>query len=199
MAKAKQPLTLERTIQYILTIGGVIGFLASFIITVDKIKLLIDPAFIPSCNISPLLSCGSVMTTPQASVFGFPNSLLGIAGFAIVTCVGMGLFAGAKYKRWFWLGLQVGTVLGLALIHWLFFQSVYRIQALCPYCMVVWSVTMPVFWYVTLYNLRQGHIKLSPKIGGFLQRHHGEILLVWFLVIAGLILNHFWYYWSTLL
>ncbi len=142
------------------------------------------------------------MKTWQASVFGFPNSLIGIAGFAIVTTVGMALLAGATFKRWFWWGLQAGTVFGASFVTWLQYQSIYRISALCPYCMVVWSVTIPIFWYVTLYNLRQGHIKLPARLknlGNFLERHHGDILLVWFLIIIGLILNHFWYYWSTLI
>ncbi|PRC62285.1 hypothetical protein C6A85_03910, partial [Mycobacterium sp. ITM-2017-0098] len=29
-------------------------------------------------------------------------------------------------------------------VHWLIFQSLYRIGALCPYCMVVWAVTIPL-------------------------------------------------------
>ena len=142
------------------------------------------------------------MATGTASAFGFPNSFLGLAGFAVVICVGMALLAGASFKRWFWQGLQVGVTLGLAFIIWLFFQSVYRIGALCPYCMVVWSATIPIFWYVTLYNLREGHIKTPARLGrlvAFTQRHHGDILLVWFGVIIALILNHFWYYWKTLI
>jgi uncharacterized membrane protein len=39
----------------------------------------------PSCSINPILSCGSVMTTPEAEAFGIPNLLIGIAGFAVVT------------------------------------------------------------------------------------------------------------------
>jgi uncharacterized membrane protein len=139
------------------------------------------------------------MKTHQSAVFGFPNSLIGIAGFAIVTTIGMALLAGAKFKRWFWLGLEAGTVFGVLFVHWLFFQSVFRIHALCPFCMLVWSMTIPIFWYTTLYNARVGHIKVSAKINGFLQRHHGEILLVWFLIIAGFILHQFWYYWKTLI
>lgn len=201
MAK-KQTWTLERTIPYILTIGGIIGFLAAFIITVEKIELLKNPAYVPTCNISPLISCGSVMKTAQASVFGFPNSLIGIMGFAVVTTIGMAMLAGATFKRWFWLGLQAGTIFGVIFIHWLAFQSVYRIAALCPYCMVVWSVTIPIFLYVTFYNFRKGFIKVPTRLKGFvdfLQRHHGDVLIAWYLIILGLIINHFWYYWKTLI
>ncbi|TCN30649.1 vitamin K epoxide reductase family protein [Kribbella orskensis] len=95
---------------------------------------------------------------PQAEAFGFPNPLLGIAGFAIVTTIGAALLAGASFRRLFWLGLQAGVTFGVVFVHWLIFQSLYRIQALCPYCMAVWAVTVPIFWYVTLHNLNRGHL-----------------------------------------
>lgn len=212
MAQAKRPnkrtavaspRTLATTLPFIYTIGGAIGLIASFILTLDKFKLLENPNYIPDCNINPILSCGSVMKTWEASVLGFPNSFLGMAGFAALLTIGVMMLAGAqKLPRWFWLGLQLGSLLGVALIHWLFFESVYRINALCPYCMVVWAVTIPVFWYTTLYNLRTGVVATPARLKGlvaFLQRHHGDVLLLWFLVIAGFILNHFWYYWKTLL
>ncbi len=190
-----------RVLPLLLTIGGIIGFLAAFVLTVEKIELLKNPNYIPTCNISPLISCGSVMKTWQASAFGFANSLLGIAGFAVVSTIGMAMLAGAKFKRWFWRGLEIGALFGVGFIHWLMFQSIYQIGALCPYCMVVWSVTIPIFWYVTLYNLQEGHLptptKLRPVVN-FVQRHHADILIVWYLIIIGLILNHFWYYWSSL-
>ncbi len=200
-AKPKET-TTDRIIKWLLPIGGAIGFLAAFILTVEKIAILKDPSYVPSCNISPLLSCGSVMITKQASAFGFPNSLIGIAGFAVVVTIGMGIWAGATYKRWFWLGLEAGTIFGVLFIHWLFFQSVYRIGALCPYCMVVWSVTIPIFWYTTLYNLQTGVITTPPKLRkaiAFAQTHHADILLTWYALIIAAILTHFWYYWSTLI
>lgn len=199
---AQKSKTLENVIGYILAIGGAIGFLASFILTIEKIQLLINPTFVPSCNLSPLLSCGSVMKTEQASVFGFANSLIGVAGFAVVVTIGVGIIAGAKYKRWFWLGLQAGTFFGLLFVHWLMYESIFVIGKLCPYCMVVWSAMIPVFLYTSFYNIRVGNIKVSEKyrpISEFKQRHHGDILIVWYLLIAGIILIRFWEYWQTLI
>lgn len=197
--KGRWPL---KRLALLLAIGGAIAFLAAFILTVEKIELIKDPSFQPSCNISPLISCGSVMEKPQASAFGFPNSLLGIAGFGVVTTIGIALLAGAVFKRWFWVLVQAGLLFAVGFIHWLIYQTVYNIGALCPYCMVVWTATIPIFWYTLLYNLREGHIKTPLKlrsIVGFAQRHHGDILLVWYLSIVFIILNHFWYYWSTLI
>jgi uncharacterized membrane protein len=194
--------TITRIITWLLVVGGVVGFLSAFTLAVEKVAILKDPTYQPSCNLSPLLSCGSVMITKQAEAFGFPNPFIGIAGFAIVVTVGMGILAGAKYKRWFWLGLEAGTIFGVAFVHWLFFQSVYVIGALCPYCMVVWTVTIPIFWYTTLYNLQTGAIPTPAKLRrlvSFAQTHHADILLVWYLLIIAAILSHFWWYWSTLI
>jgi uncharacterized membrane protein len=138
----------------LLLIGGTVGLLAAGVLTVEKIAILRDPTHVPSCSINPVLACGTVMTKPQAEAFGLPNPLLGIAGFAMVAVVGAALLAGAGFRRWFWLGLQAGATFGVVFVHWLIFQSLYRIGALCPYCMVVWAVTIPIFWYVTLHNLR---------------------------------------------
>ena len=88
------------------------------------------------------------------------------------------------------------------MITWLAYETLYRINALCPLCMVVWAVTIPIFWYSLLFNLRNGFITTPARLKGvvaFMQRHHGDVLLLWFLIIAGLILNHFWYYWKTLI
>lgn len=192
----------KNVLPMLLTILGAIGFLAAFVLTNEKIELIKNPSYQAPCNISPLISCTSVMKTPQAELFGFPNSLLGIAGFAIVVTVGMALLAGANFKRWFWLGLQAGTLLGVVFVHWLFYQSVYIIGALCPYCMVVWSVTIPIFLYTTIYNFREGHIHTPSGFRGvinILQRYHASILFLWFFAIIGAILIHFWYYWSTLI
>ena len=110
----------------------------------------------PTCSINPILSCGSVMKTAQAEAFGFPNPIIGVAGFTVVLTTGAALLAGATFRRWFWLGLQAGVTFGIGFVHWLIFQSLYRIDALCPYCMVVWIVTIPIFLFVTLRNLRGG-------------------------------------------
>ena len=163
MNKVKK-MTLNQSIGYILAICGIIGFFAAFILTVEKIELIKNPSYVPSCSISPLLSCGSVMKTPEASVFGFANSLIGVMGFTVVATIGMAIIAGAKFKRWFWLGLQVGTIFGIGFVHWLIYQSVFDIGKLCPYCIVVWSVMIPIFVYTTLYNLRFGNITVPAKL-----------------------------------
>lgn len=193
---------LEHTLPYILIVFGIIGLIASFLLTHDKIQVIQDPTYDPFCNINPIFSCGSVMKTEQANLLGVPNTLFGIAAFSALTTLGFLLAAGAKLKRWMWVGIQIAATIGVIFMHYLFFQGVYRINALCPWCFVVWMITIPCFWYITLYNLRNNHIKLPgnlSKSDGWLQANHGNILTLWYMIIFGIILERFWFYWSTLI
>ena len=185
-----------KLLPWLLLVGGAIGLTAAVVLTVEKIALLRDPAYVPSCSINPILSCGSVMTKTQAEAFGFPNPLLGLAGFAVVTTIGAALLAGAGFRRWFWLGLQAGVTFGVVFVHWLIFQSLYRIQALCPYCMAVWAVTVPIFWYVTLHNLNRPHLPNPAVVAA--TRYHTVALTIWAVVLLTLIGEQFWPYWKTL-
>ncbi|MGH9252284.1 MAG: vitamin K epoxide reductase family protein [Acidimicrobiales bacterium] len=188
----------RRGLAVLLTAGGAVGFVASFVLTVERIMLLEDPAYVPSCSFNPILSCGSVMQTWQAELFGFANPLVGVAAFAVVTTIGVVLLTGATLPRWLWLGLQAGTFLGAVFVHWLIYQSLYDIGALCPYCMVVWVVTVPIFWYVTVHVVQAGHIRTSAGVRTFMVRNRGLVLALWFLALAVLILIRFWDYWSSL-
>lgn len=202
MPRAKREITLQKALPYILIFAGIIGCIASFVLTYDKIQVLQDPNHDPSCNINPILSCGSVMKTEQASLLGVPNTIFGLVAFSVLATFGVLLAGGAKVKRWVWLAAQAAAVAGVIFMHYLFFQGVYRINAICPWCFVVWMITIPTFWYLTLYNLREKIVKLPAKlepVNAFVQKHHGNILLLWYLVIFGILLEHFWYYWSTLI
>lgn len=202
MADKKTYALLDKIFPIILVCGGSIGLLASFVLTLEKIQLLIKPTYVASCNLSPILSCTNIMKSSQAGLFGFPNPLIGIASFAVVITIGVGMLAGANYKRWFMLGLQFGSLLGVIFVHWLFFESVFVIGSLCAYCMVVWTITIPIFLYTTLYNLRNGHIKYSKqysKFVEFLQRQHFNILFVWYGILFATIVIHFWSYFKTLI
>lgn len=188
----------RRGLAVLLSAGGAIGLVASFVLTVELIRLLEDPAYVPSCSFNPVLSCGSVMQTWQAGILGFANTLAGIAAFAVVTTIGVVLLTGATLPRWFWLGLEAGTFVGAVFVHWLIYQSLYEIGALCPYCMVVWVVTVPIFWYVTAHAVQAGHVRTSAGVRSFLVRNGGLVLVLWFLALTVLILVRFWDYWSSL-
>jgi uncharacterized membrane protein len=177
-------------------IAGVVGLISSVTLTIEKIEILVNPAYVPSCSINPVLSCGSVMITEQASAFGFPNPLIGIAGFTVVVVTGVLAVTKVRLPRWYWAGLAIGTALAVVFIHWLIFQTLYRIGALCPYCMVVWAVTIPLLVVVS-------SIALRPLAGNVVARvlytWRWSIVALWFTAVVLLILVRFWNYWSTLI
>jgi uncharacterized membrane protein len=179
-------------------IAGAIGLLASMTLTVEKIEILLNPSYVPSCNINPIVSCGSVMTTAQASVLGFPNPLLGIIGFTVVVVTGVLAAAKIPLPRWYWAGLDAGILVGAVFVHWLIFQSLYRIGALCPYCMVVWVVTLTLLVVVTSIAFRPS-LEGSTPVGRVLFQWRWSIAVLWFTGVFLLIMVRFWNYWSTLI
>ncbi|MGW2597204.1 vitamin K epoxide reductase family protein [Streptomyces klenkii] len=188
-----------RAFAWMLVVTGALGLLASFVITVDKFRLLEEPGFRPSCSINPVLSCTNVMSSPQASVFGFPNPLLGLAGYGAATLIGFGLLAGAGYRRWFWIGLNLGTLAGAGFCMWLMSQALYSIGALCLWCCLAWFATIAMFWCTTLHNLKHGIVPAPrrPVIG--LLEFPWAVPVAWYLVIVMLIGTRFWTYWRSLI
>lgn len=183
---------------HILIVSGVLGLFASLSLSMDELKLLKNPGFQPICNLNPLLSCTSVISSNQATAFGdIPNPFLGLAGFAVIVTVGVAMLAGAKFKKWFWLGLLAIPMVAVLFVHWLFFQTVYNIGKLCLFCILTWIVTLAIFWYALLMNYRQGFLpngKKFNKVMDFISRHHVDLLVTWYLILTILVLNHFWYY-----
>ncbi|WP_199440223.1 vitamin K epoxide reductase family protein [Umezawaea beigongshangensis] len=181
---------MNRRLAQLHVVGGGLGLAAAVALTLEKIAVLRDPAHVPSCSIDPVLSCGSVMDSPQAAAFGFPNPLIGIAAFAVVVTTGVAVLAGFEPPRWYRVGLDAGTLFGVLFVHRLIAASLYDVHALCPYCLVVWVVTIPIFWYTTLDTWPA----LAP-----LRRVHSAVLALWYAVIAVMVLVEFWDHWRTLL
>ncbi|MGA9871264.1 MAG: vitamin K epoxide reductase family protein [Rhodococcus sp. (in: high G+C Gram-positive bacteria)] len=181
-----------RATAWVLIVGGFFGLLAALTLTIERFKLLEDASYVPSCSLNPVLSCGSVMTTDQAALFGFPNPIIGIVAFTIVLLTGVLTLGCVALPHWYWLGLALGALLGEVFVHWLIYQSLYEIGALCPYCMVVWAVMMPIF-VVTVSQLVD-----TSRVGRLFVEWRWTILVVWFAVVLVLIAIRFSDYWSTL-
>lgn len=173
----------------LMTITGAIGLAAAFQLTIDKFIQLqdkidgVESSF--GCDFSAFVSCGGVMDSDQASAFGFPNSLLGVLGFAVVMALGVMFWTGAPTRPWVWAGLQAGCLFGISLVTWLQFQSIYRLDLLCPWCMVVWAVMIPLFVSVTACSLRG----IAPRsaVTQFISNWSVLIVVLWYIGIASAI------------
>lgn len=141
-----------------LIITGLIGLWASFQLMVEKIHSLENPEAVLSCDFSIIVQCAKNLDSAQGALFGFPNPVLGLVGFMAPVVVGAAILAGARFNSWFWVTFNIGVAGAFALCMWLSYQSIFNLFTLCPWCMVVWSVTIPMFWAVTLRNLKVGAI-----------------------------------------
>jgi uncharacterized membrane protein len=171
------------------TVGALLGLSASFLLTIDKIKLLKDSQFVPSCNVSEILNCKSVMLSAQAEVFGFPNSIIGLSAFSLFLVVGIALLAGIQFPRWFWQLALGGSIAGVIFAHWLAYQTAFEIGALCPYCMIAWIGTFFILSTTIQENLR---FKVAATEDPMKKRSVEKILqfmpifhLFWLLMVLG--------------
>lgn len=186
-------LALSHRWAWVVVVGSAVGFLASMILTIDRIRLLTDPAANLVCDISPFVTCGPVMSSRAGALFGFPNPLLGIAGFALAGTTGVVVLAGARLARWYLACFQVGTLLAAVFITWLQTQSLYVIGALCIWCMCVWAVTIPIFVVTAGQTLSRG--VFGPglrRTGEVIDTWKITIVAIWYLVIITAIALRFY-------
>ncbi|WP_461035690.1 vitamin K epoxide reductase family protein [Streptomyces mayteni] len=193
----RQGVGAGRGFALLLVVTGFAGLLASWVITLDKFHLLEDPNFTPACSLNPVISCGSIMESDQASAFGFPNPMLGLVAYGSVITIGVGLLSGARYRRWFWLGLQGGTLFGVGFCTWLQYQSLYEINALCLWCCLAWVATIVMFWYTTVHNVRQGVLRVPAGVRNALDEFHWLLPAVHVGIIGMLILTRWWDFWTS--
>lgn len=177
-----------------LLVAGVVGLYAAASLVLDKLsyyeQLAGGHAPSLSCNFNAVVGCGEVINTPQASIFwSLPNPVIGVIAWPVLAALAVLLLSGIKLRDWHWAALQVGVLGGVVMVSWLQFQTIFRINALCPWCMVTWAVMIPTFWAVTGRNLRRW------AYGNTAAKVVYDAVPVWivvhFLVLAGIIYAHF--------
>ncbi len=144
------------TVEMILS--GIVGLVASFVLSIEAWHLAADPHAVFSCDVNQVLSCGAVARTWQAHLLGFPNAFLGIFFETVVLTISVSMLAGVRFPRWIMLGAEALYSIGLFFALWLFSQSTFVIHALCPWCLLVTFTTTFVWAGLTRINVRDGNI-----------------------------------------
>ena len=173
--------------------SALISLTASFVLSVDAVVLAADPRAALACNINAVLSCGTVGTSWQASLFGFPNAFLGLAAEPVVITIAVASLGGVRFPRWFMLSAQVVYTLGVVFAYWLFFQSYFVIGALCPWCLLVTLSTTLVFTSLTHVNIRDGNLYLPPRANRAMQRFvradlDALVVAIWLMAVVMLVM-----------
>lgn len=169
-------------------VGALLSLLASFVLSVEAIELAKNPEAELSCSINVVLNCATVAKHPSASLLGFPNSFLGMIAEPVVMTVAIAGLAGVAFPRKFMFAAQIGYTLGLAFALWLFYQSMFVIQALCPWCLLVTLTTLFVWFAVTRYNIRENNLYLPKdvlkKARSFIDKGYDKLILFSLVVVA---------------
>ena len=180
----------RRNLSLWLTFASFVGLLASSKLVLEKLSFLQQKADGTSpllgCDLNPIVGCGPVINTAQASIFGsVPNPLIGVVAFSALLMFAVLLLSRVAMPKWVWAGVQAGVVFGLGIVTYLQYESIYSLHALCPYCMVVWAVMIPTFWLVTARNLRVW----APhhKAASFVFNWTTLLISLHFLILLGLI------------
>lgn len=183
---------------FVLLGGAIAALAAAFVLSLEKIHLMQDPDAVLSCTFNLVLNCSTVMQSWQAAVFfGIPNMFIGLMAFPVLITVAVAaLWGGARFNRGFLRVMTVGVLAGTVFAYWLFFQSMYAIQVLCPWCLIVTTAC-------TLMLAATSHIALRENIFGFskpTQKHidnfldkgyHQFVVAAWIVLMVALVVLKF--------
>lgn len=185
---------------YVLIVFGLIGFMASVAISVEKADLLAHPKADIFCNINPLYSCSSVITSKQSKLFGISNEVYGLGLFGGILAVGLSTLAAAKPKKWFWQMFALIMSVFSVMILYLWYQSIFKIGAICIFCTTVWfsgwTLTSALLTWCYDQKVFENLPSFTKPILAFTRRHAVKVWLFWILLLAGLTLKHFWYFYG---
>lgn len=183
--------SMDRRLGRWLICAGLIALASAATLVYERLQIYIDAGHTTVCDINGLLSCGTVMRTPQAEAFGFPNPFIGLVGFSIVVTIGAAILAGAQFKKWFWICLNIGLGAATAFIMWLWFETTFHINALCLFCMIVWVMTITLFVKTTVRNISAGVIPASPSVRESARAWSWFAIGLWLILIFGIIVIRF--------
>lgn len=179
---------------YVLSFGGSIGLIAMTWQAVERFHMLKNPNSVLSCNLNPIVDCGSVLGNKLAALFGFPNAFLGMIFFAVLATSGLILLSGGKFVSWY-RKFVMGVTLALAAFSvWFFGASLYSIGKICIFCVAGWVVAVPLFWYGLNRYLDTSPKKLSStgqQLLAFTDKHHIDVIVVTYVAMLVLFLTRF--------
>jgi uncharacterized membrane protein len=195
---------LRAKIQYqagVFSLGAFGAVLAAWFLAVDDRELLLHPDVVLPCDVNTVLSCSAVAKTWQATLFNFmgtpvPNAYIGLVAETVFVTIGVALLGGATFPKWFMRAALAGVLASTLFSYWLFYQEVFAINALCPWCMcLLFSQTLMAFSLWRLVSLKDYLFfppDLRAKFKAWSEKDFGFYLaILWFLLIIAFVI--FWY------
>jgi uncharacterized membrane protein len=138
----------------VMLVASVAALYVSFMLAAETLQLARHPQQALGCDINAVLSCSSVAQSWQAEFIkfaglSFPNAFFGIAAEAVFVTIAVIGLARIAVPRWFATATWFGGLAALAYAYWLFSQSLFVINALCPWCLGLMFATTIQFMALT--------------------------------------------------
>jgi uncharacterized membrane protein len=177
-------------------VGASLSLLAAFVLSTEAIQIAKDPNAQLSCSVNLVINCATVARHPSASLLGFPNSFLGMIAEPIVMTIAVAGLVGVIFPRRFMFAAQIFYTVGFIFAYVLFFISMFIIQALCPWCLLVTLSTTFVFFSMTRYNIRENNLYLPNRLAAlatrFMRKDYDKLTLAVIVVtlFASIILKY---------
>jgi uncharacterized membrane protein len=167
-------------------VAGVLGWVVSFLLYREYIGQLTGSDALITCDISPIVTCGPNLLSPGGNLLGFSNAIIGIVLFVGPVYAGAAALGSPHGQRaWYWRVYATVVAGAFVFVHVLAYRSVFEYGSLCPWCMVVWLVTIPLFWTVLGWTLGAGVWgQALSRAGRFVRSWMPLIVVLDYVVIA---------------
>ena len=131
-----------------------LALIVSFVLSAETLQMAREPGKLLSCDVNAVLSCSAVADSWQSEIVKFaglsyPNAFFGIAAESVFCTIAVIGLARMRMARWFAACTWFGALAALAYSYWLTSQSLFVINALCPWCLVLCFATTVQFMAVS--------------------------------------------------
>lgn len=176
-----------------LVLLSTVGLVAAFWQATERIQMLKFPGETLSCNLNPVVDCGSVLNNRLAAVFGPPNAFIGMVAFSILLAFGLQRLNGGHWNK---IVSKISVSLSLIMFlfsAWFFAVSLYSIGKICIFCIFIWLVSVPIGIYgLKDYCENSDNLSNNQKIvKKFLARNHSNVLIFVYALMLTLFLLRF--------
>ncbi len=186
-----------RELSLVMLVAGLMGMYASLSLIQAEKQMLREPLEALSCDINPLIGCGKFLNSPVNAVFfGVSNAVFGLAFFAGVAALGLVLASGGRFGRWLWAALDLAMVGAAAWVAWFQWTSFTVEQSLCPYCLITWTVTIPLVVNVLARSAQAGHFPCPEGLRRVLVRGRWYIIAAVYVALVLFAVVWFWDQWA---
>lgn len=130
----------------VMLLASAAALVVSFVLSAETLQLARHPGQALGCDVNGTLSCTAVAQSWQAEIVRFaglsyPNAFFGIAAESVFTTIAVIGLARVQVPRWFATCTWLGGLAALSYSYWLTSQSLFVINALCPWCLALMAST----------------------------------------------------------